>query len=131
MRIFLPILAGAALGMEMGMNECAMGTHNCDENASCTDTYYGWACDCNDGWTGSGQECKNVASDCAAGTEHCLYPGTFACNADGRQSFEKDILLQIKTLFLTGLGLLYEICPLSIFSNQTFCAEILTLLKVY
>ena len=38
-------------------DECALGTDNCDINASCTNTDGSFYCTCNDGYTGDGTLC--------------------------------------------------------------------------
>ena len=30
----------------LDVDDCALGTHNCDVNADCTDTFSGWTCEC-------------------------------------------------------------------------------------
>ena len=39
------------------VNECERGTHNCHENATCTDVVGGFNCTCNTGHTGNGTLC--------------------------------------------------------------------------
>ena len=31
------------------IDECAAGDHNCDENATCSDTVRSYTCECNEG----------------------------------------------------------------------------------
>ena len=43
-------------------NECddgvnPLGTHNCDGNATCTNTEGSYSCECNGGYTGDGTSC--------------------------------------------------------------------------
>ena len=38
-------------------DECALGTDNCSDNATCTDTDQSFLCVCNDGYTGDGITC--------------------------------------------------------------------------
>ena len=45
------------------INECEEGTHNCDGNARCINTWQGFMCACDPGYTGSG-----VAGDCTGET---------------------------------------------------------------
>ena len=39
------------------VDECTNGTHNCDEQASCTNTDLSFTCACNAGYTGDGTNC--------------------------------------------------------------------------
>jgi len=39
-------------------NECVLKTHNCDSNATCTNTQGSFTCKCNDGYYGSGVTCS-------------------------------------------------------------------------
>src|SRR5690606_1165894 len=47
-------------------DECAgeNGGHNCHDNATCTDLPLGFACECNEGYTGDGVECRDF-DECA------------------------------------------------------------------
>ena len=40
------------------VDECTLGTHNCDANAICTNTIRSFSCKCNAGFTGNGQTCS-------------------------------------------------------------------------
>ncbi|WP_437686100.1 FG-GAP-like repeat-containing protein [Sorangium sp. So ce176] len=71
------------------VNECALGTDNCDANAACTDTPGSFTCACNAGYEGDGVTCTDI-DECALGTDDCDTnatctdtPGAFtcACNA--------------------------------------------------
>ena len=73
------------------VDECTLGTDNCDANATCTNTHGGFACACNPGFSGAGTAgtCADV-DECADGTHDCdgaatctNTPGGFtcACNA--------------------------------------------------
>ena len=42
------------------IDECDLGTHNCDVNANCTDTDGSFNCTCNQGYTGDGVNCTCV-----------------------------------------------------------------------
>lgn len=49
-------------------DECAAGTHVCDENALCTNTDGGYTCVCNNGYIGDGIDCEKgiqVIKSCA------------------------------------------------------------------
>ena len=39
------------------VNECEIGSDNCDENAECTDTIGSFNCSCNFGYSGNGTFC--------------------------------------------------------------------------
>ena len=39
------------------VDECIEGTHACSGNAACANTYDGYECVCNDGFTGDGFTC--------------------------------------------------------------------------
>jgi hypothetical protein len=54
-------------------DECAAGTSNCNENATCTNTVDSFTCACNAGYEGDGVTCSNV-DECAASP--CLNGGT-------------------------------------------------------
>ena len=40
------------------INECLMGTPNCAENATCTNTIGSYLCTCNEGYIGDGSVCE-------------------------------------------------------------------------
>ena len=42
------------------IDECALGTDDCDINADCTDILGGYECDCIAGWKGNGTFCENL-----------------------------------------------------------------------
>ena len=52
------------------LDECAIGTHNCSANATCSDTESGFTCSCNTGYTGDGVTCS--AEVCS---ENCCFAG--------------------------------------------------------
>ena len=39
-------------------DECLLGTHNCDSNATCTNTNGSFSCSCNSGYSGNGFACN-------------------------------------------------------------------------
>ncbi|XP_030839204.1 fibrillin-1-like isoform X3 [Strongylocentrotus purpuratus] len=66
-------------------DECAAGTHSCDDNATCQNAPGSFICVCNVGYTGNGFSCTDF-DECAAGTHSCdanatchNAPGSFFC----------------------------------------------------
>ena len=63
-------------GVCVDFDECAAGSHSCEENASCVNTIGGHACSCSTGyapgddWTFLSPNCGDV-DECAAGTDDC------------------------------------------------------------
>ncbi|MFY1831986.1 FG-GAP-like repeat-containing protein [Myxococcus fulvus] len=55
------------------IDECAAGTDNCNENATCTNIGGSFTCACNAGYEGDGVTCTNI-DECAANP--CLNGGT-------------------------------------------------------
>ena len=41
------------------INECNLGYHNCDDNATCSDTIGSFTCVCDLGYSGDGVTCKS------------------------------------------------------------------------
>ena len=41
-------------------NECTLDTHNCHDDATCTNTYGSFYCTCNTGFTGNGVNCSGM-----------------------------------------------------------------------
>lgn len=72
----------------VNVNECQIGTNDCDEHATCVDTPGGFECRCSTGWTGDGTSCTDL-DECSAATlndcdadEECvdiLNGGGFEC----------------------------------------------------
>ncbi|WP_437933073.1 EGF domain-containing protein [Sorangium sp. So ce341] len=67
------------------IDECALGTDDCDANAACTNTPGSFTCACNTGYSGDGTTCTDV-DECALGTDDCdanaactNTPGSFTC----------------------------------------------------
>lgn len=67
------------------VDECAMGTDTCSDNASCQNTAGSFTCACNSGYEGDGMTCTDV-DECATETDTCddnatctNTPGTFTC----------------------------------------------------
>lgn len=52
------------------VDECTLGTHNCDGNATCTNTSGSYICKCNQGYYGDGTSCskiEDVLESCSPG----------------------------------------------------------------
>ena len=46
------------------------GVHNCNLNADCMDTDGSFACDCNEGFIGSGENCSDI-DECGLNLANC------------------------------------------------------------
>mmetsp|Transcript_21794 Transcript_21794/g.19214 ORF Transcript_21794/g.19214 Transcript_21794/m.19214 type:complete len:420 (-) Transcript_21794:310-1569(-) len=70
-----------------GVDECDLGTDDCDENAICTNTAGSYLCECAPGYDGDGSNGNCIDMDeCTAGTGNCdenasctNTPGSFTC----------------------------------------------------
>jgi hypothetical protein len=67
------------------VDECALRTDDCDVHATCTNTFGGFTCACEPGWTGDGRACADV-DECAGGAVTCVahatcvnLPGAWQC----------------------------------------------------
>ncbi|MEK6799202.1 MAG: EGF domain-containing protein [Planctomycetota bacterium] len=75
-----------------GDDECALGTHNCDVNATCTDTAGGFTCACNSGYSGDGvtctddDDCTLMTANCDANATCTNTPGSFTCTCNAGYS---------------------------------------------
>ena len=47
-----------------------MGTDNCHDNATCTNTDGSFTCTCNTGFSGDGVICTDI-NECTVGTDNC------------------------------------------------------------
>ena len=45
------------------MDECSSSSHNCSENATCTNTAGYFNCSCKPGYTGDGRVCSGIISE--------------------------------------------------------------------
>ncbi len=52
------------------VDECALGTDDCDVNATCTNTPGSFTCTCNSGYEGDGTSCSDI-DECSRGTDDC------------------------------------------------------------
>ncbi len=52
------------------LHECDLGTHNCHDNANCSNIHGDFTCTCKPGFEGDGVECTNV-DECLLGTDKC------------------------------------------------------------
>ncbi|XP_068734798.1 uncharacterized protein [Montipora capricornis] len=66
---------------ENDINECNTGSHDCNENATCTNTAGNFNCTCKPGFTGDGRSCTDV-DECSTGIHDCNENATCA-NAAG------------------------------------------------
>jgi len=42
------------------VNECTLGTHNCNMNGNCENTDGGFTCSCKSGYSGNGTNCEGT-----------------------------------------------------------------------
>jgi len=68
------------------VDECTLGTDNCDTNAECTNADGGFTCACETGFTGDGVTCVDD-NECATNNGGCEQvctntPGSFTCSCD-------------------------------------------------
>ena len=82
------------------VDECALGTDNCDDShGSCTNTPGSFTCACDSGWklNADGHTCDDV-DECALGTDNCDHrhgsctntPGSFTCACDSGWELNAD-----------------------------------------
>jgi len=68
---------------ERDVDECELGTHNCDDNAECTNTYGSFTCECNEDFIGDGVSCRvKDVDECELGTHNCDV-NALCTNTDG------------------------------------------------
>ena len=53
-------------------DECILGTHDCDPRATCTNIAGGWTCNCNTGYSGTGQACTGTVEAVLAGCDYSI-----------------------------------------------------------
>ena len=67
------------------IDECEDDTHDCDENADCTNTDGAYSCECTDGFEGDGTECVDIDEcdgellDCDENADCTNTDGGYAC----------------------------------------------------
>ena len=54
------------------IDECVMGTDECDRNAVCINLHGAYLCRCNNGYFGTGYTCKSKVNTCLSSTLHIL-----------------------------------------------------------
>ena len=83
--------AGSGVGGCADIDECALGTHNCDESANCSNTIGAFECTCFTGYVGGGElddcididECMTNNGGCVDGNSTCVnLPGTHTCRCN-------------------------------------------------
>ncbi|CAB4002444.1 fibrillin-2-like isoform X48, partial [Paramuricea clavata] len=57
------------------VDECALGTDNCHNNATCNNTDGSFECSCNEGYSGNGTSCENI-DECVDRSHDCHYNAT-------------------------------------------------------
>ncbi|CBY35675.1 unnamed protein product [Oikopleura dioica] len=83
------------------VDECDVGTHNCDVNADCFNTQAAFTCTCHAGFTddnNDGTVCTNI-DECTDGLHNCSdaavggictdNPGSFVCSCDDAISYDE------------------------------------------
>ncbi|KAJ1474090.1 hypothetical protein T484DRAFT_1833638 [Baffinella frigidus] len=56
-----------------GIDECCEGTHDCDDNATCTNTVSSFTCACDPGFEGNGTDCDDT-DECNLEYASCHVP---------------------------------------------------------
>ncbi|XP_065071004.1 uncharacterized protein LOC135695686 isoform X2 [Rhopilema esculentum] len=69
------------------VDECATGTHNCHQNAKCSNSVGSFSCQCNQGFQGNGSICKDI-DECKENLQNCIISqicqnstGSYSCFA--------------------------------------------------
>ena len=57
--VMIVIFFSLAVSGDSAMDECTLGTDNCDTNALCIDTEASFICTCNQGYEGDGVTCTS------------------------------------------------------------------------
>jgi hypothetical protein len=69
-------------------DECTLGTHNCDDNATCNNTDGSFNCSCNAGYTGDGVTCTADAGCTNGDTQE----GTTVCGLNNEGVLKQDCI---------------------------------------
>ena len=86
------------------INECAIGTHNCDEDAACFNTEGGFECTCRPGFGGDGITCNDV-NECIE--ENPCSRFASCTNTDGRHQEKPS-----ETWFLYTEIFIFKMCAI-------------------
>ena len=60
------------------INECTNNTHNCHENANCTNTNGSFTCECVKGFTGDGENCTGIFNEQIFRINYCKHYDHFS-----------------------------------------------------
>ena len=60
------------------IDECTLGSHDCDTNALCTDNVGSFTCECNSGYSGDGVACVDI-DECTT-SDRCGSYGVSSCS---------------------------------------------------
>lgn len=92
--LFFAVTARGQLGVDIRVDECATGSHNCDASAECLATEDSFTCTCLPGFTGDGRSCtacvpvehstnvscndlnRTIVIACASGYFRTMQPGS-------------------------------------------------------
>jgi hypothetical protein len=68
------------------VDECELGEDDCDGHASCTNTEGSYECECDDGYSGDGQDCEDIDEceddPCDSHASCDNTPGSYECECD-------------------------------------------------
>lgn len=75
------------------INECALGTFDCDPNSDCVNQPGTYTCVCHEGYVKSGGKCIDI-DECALGTDQCDLHST-CVNTEGMQCSDLHLFIAI------------------------------------